>query len=111
LAWFIFWGSGSGLSFVSLSALVCARTVSLRHRQAGSLVVDRFMRHAQETRHTSNGLGILIVSVCTSVFWPTGIATIGCADGSSLTIREASFGTNHHTLSSPRWQPSLRNSL
>jgi hypothetical protein len=52
---------------------------------------------------------VAMIGLAVTVLWPTGIAKIRFADGSSLIIREVTYGTNH-TWSSERWHPSLRGS-
>lgn len=52
----------------------------------------------------------LIVGIALTVaLWPTDIASFRCADGSSLSIRDVTYGTNHVWMSE-RWHPSVRGS-
>jgi hypothetical protein len=54
---------------------------------------------------------VAVAAVAIAFMWSTDIARIRCADGSSLVIQMATFGTNHHALSAPRWHPlSMRDS-
>jgi hypothetical protein len=46
--------------------------------------------------------------VAVAVLWSRPLATIRCADGSSLVILEATFGRAHQSVPPARWAPSMR---
>lgn len=62
-------------------------------------------------RHAILGLAVFAAVLAGAIVRaPRRLATIHCADGSTLIIQEATFGVMHQAFSEPHWLPRMRNS-